>query len=401
MVGCHSHDKLPAIGDAVPPAPCPTHLDFELNGASSRFDPGFSGLAHGVGLADHTRFSAEVYGHDDTCRRVQFRGPVPPDPARNPVQSRRCLHDLTTICTADTDCVDGSGMDTGPCRYILPPISSTLGLPTCAIAFLSPVNDPLDDSPVEGVLDLATGEMDMARFNIYIDIYVGKCPECRGDTSHFDGVQDGTCYDTNDMPLGTLCDVAGLGTQQAAATSYDCPPADTPLTRITLASTDATTSDRAWTMDATRPGCTSAMYSVGQNCWCGMCGDGATCTSDDDCAIGSCGVGSAGSGSAAVTFSTANNSCAAGNSCQWDSATQTGRCTNETDHACFPDSGTIIAHGSAEVRSPGVYNSQISNLICLPNVGGGAFGGLIDGGAGFPGPLLFQARFTVQTRVSP
>jgi hypothetical protein len=393
IVGCHSHDKLPAISDTTSPAACPTHLDFELNGGSSRFDPGYTGVAHGVGLADHTRFSVKITDRDPECRRVKFQGPVAPDPARNPINSQRCLNAIATTCTADSDCPNAKA---GSCVTILPPISTSLGIPTCAIGYLEPVAGP-DPTPVEGVFDLATGELDMARFNIYVDIYLGACPTCLDDHTELDGIKDGHCSSAS----AAACDIVGNNTQQVANTSYDCPPSGTPLTTITLPGTDSSTSDHAWTMNNSRPAC-SATAAAGKKCWCGMCsGSNATaCSSSDDCTSGTCGGTNGGSGSAAVVYNTANNTCVSPGTCTWDAATQHGTCSNDATKKCFPDTGTIIAHGSAEVRGDGVYNSQIANLTCLPTTGGGA-GALIDASGGFPGPLLFQAKFTVQPRVSP
>jgi hypothetical protein len=354
-----------------------------------------------VGLATGSNLTVEVYDQDAECRRVKFHGPVMPDPMINAVNPRRCLNNTAMTCTQDSDC----GLS--KCLYFLPLISTNLLAATCAIPYLSPVSNDPDPSPVLGVFDLETGEMDMTRLNISVAVYLGSCPECRNDPSSYDGMPGGTCWAGDPTVAGSsfnsgvACDVSGVGTAVATTTSYECPPYGlpniphfptnpVPLTTIALPGTAASTGTHAWTMDpSTRPLCT-ASFAVGRHCWCGICTDGSPCERNSDCSAGNCGFGSAGN------FPVANSECGSGGSCNWDDTTQVGTCSNMPQH-CYPDTGTIVATGTAEVKD-GYYNSQIANFTCLPSVGGSGLGKIIDSTGGFPGPLLFQARFKVTAR---
>jgi len=108
VAGCH-HDSPQPIGDTAVARACPTHLDLQLIGSQSRFDPGFSGLAHGVGLSTGSNLTVAMYECDPACRRCKFHGPVRPDPALSPVIPQRCLDNTQTICTQDSDCTDPFG----------------------------------------------------------------------------------------------------------------------------------------------------------------------------------------------------------------------------------------------------------------------------------------------------
>jgi len=371
-------DPRPAIDDAPRTPACPTHLDMELVGTESRFDPGYSGLAHGVGLATGSNLSVAISECDESCRRCSFTGPVRPTTSVQRVVAQRCLGALATQCTTDDDCGVG-----GKCRFVFPPISSTFGVATCSLTYFEPIA-AADPSAVQGVFDLQTGEMDMAVLNLVVSVSLGACDECTGDASPFDGVQGGTC-----TASGAACDVTGVGTLFAAQTSYDCPP-PAPVIAIPLPGTAATTGTQRWTMEPSRPNCT-ASGATGKDCWCGMCSNGTSCITDSDCPIGTCGAATGPPGT--TTYNTNNHSCTG--SCNWDPVQRRGRCSNDATKPCFPDSGTIVAAGSSEVGD-GFYMSKIATLRCMPS-----FGGFVDPAAGFPGPMLFEARFRVAPRTEP
>lgn len=381
LLACHDHAPAPPpiAEDAVSVA-CPTNLDMQLIGTESRFDPGYSGLAFGVGLPTGANLTVETYDCDPACRRCKFHGPVRPDPALEPVIAQRCLDDTPTICAQDSDCTGGK------CRFMFPPISSTLVFPTCNLAYLEPVAGAADPSPVQGVFDLATGEMDLQSLNIFVSVTLGACDVCANDSAAFDGVAAGSC-----TVAGSACDVAGVGAGSQSLTSFDCPIA-TPLTQLALPGTFATTASKRWSMtptDTEHPRCTGSGAAGKKPCWCGVCTDGTPCTADFECASGAC----AAKGPGSATHVLKNNACGSG--CLWDDATQTGRCADAPATPCFPDSGDVVATGVAE-KHDGFYISQVANLECMPSFGSAA----IDGVAGFPGPLLFQARFRVSTRTT-
>ncbi len=60
---------------------------------------------------------------------------------------------------------------------------------------------------------------------------------------------------------------------------------------------------------------------------------------------------------------------------------------------CFPDDAPLVADGAAEVKD-GFYIVQIANLSCMQPFGNP----FLDGVAGFPGPLFYEARFRVTPR---
>jgi len=280
-----------------------------LIGASSRFDPGWTGAAHGIGLDDGSIMSVDITDCDAECRRCRFHGPVRGDPSA-PVVSQRCLDDVSQTCD------DAHPCPTGKCRFVFPPIAANLVVPACVLTYFEPLVGAADPSPIQGVIDLVTGESDLAVLNIYITASIaGVCENCVGaDVSPNDGIKGGTCQTSNHA-----CDVNGTGTGGvASATSYDCPPPPGTLT-IVLPGAGTSTSDHAWTMDATRPACTAG---GGPSCWCGMCSDGTTCIQDHDCAVGTCGAAT-GPPPLAIAYNVSNNQCTSQNdSCVFNAATQ-------------------------------------------------------------------------------
>ena len=357
---------------------CPAFLDLELDGAASRFDPGFTGLAHGVGLETGSNLTVELFDCDAECRRCKTRGPVRADPSVNPVISQRCLNGVATTCATDDDCKPPvTAADIGPCRFIFPPIQSrTINLPTCSLAYFDPVAFG-DGSPVQGVADMVTGEADNSILSMNIQTAINvSCVDCIDDITPNDGIADGTCTGTT-----TKCDINGIGTVIPSSTSYDCPPPPNGRT-IKLATNGTASAPVQWVLDGTRPKCNG---STTEPCFCGVCSDGTPCIANRDCADNVC-TGNAG-----------NNACSgAGSVCMWNETTQTGTCSVETDRPCFPDGTigqTLIANGFAEAKD-GFFNVQLANLVCLPSFQDGA----LDFIGGFPGPFLFQATFHVTAR---
>lgn len=384
VVAACGSNAPPPIGE-VAPAQCPAFLDLELDGAASRFDPGFTGLAHGVGLETGSRLTVEVFGCDADCRRCQIRGPVRADPAVNPVISQRCLNGIAQTCATDDECAPG----TGPCRFIFPPVQGqTINLPVCSIVYFEPVPGVGDGSPEQGVVDLVTGENDLQTLSINILPTINEaCVDCMNDPMPNDGVADGTCAGS-----ATKCDVNGIGTVIPSSTSYDCAPTPSTVPPIKLATNGTATSPVQWVLDDTRPKCTAGGgMTTTEPCFCGVCAsNGAPCFADRDCPEKKCGD---------PNRVVKNNNCDAPNmndACIWDAATQTGHCKVDTKVPCFPDGKngqTLIANGFAEVHE-GFTNVQLSNLVCLPSFGNN----LIDFISGFPGPFLFQAKFHVTPR---
>lgn len=379
-------DELPPLGDVRPPASCPTHLDLELVARESRFKAGWSGNTHGVGLATGSKFSVEVVSCDEECRRCKYRGPVRADPALQPVISQRCLNGVSQTCELDDDCAPG----TGPCRFMFPPITVATGaLPTCSIPYFEPIAGD-DPSPVQGTSDLFTGEADLPVLNLNIQVAAGAaCLECQGDPQPFDGAPGGACGG----PGGAACDVSGIGTVASELTSYDCEPAGFLTLTIPLPASGTSTASRRWTLDDSRPMClANGTPSQTEWCFCGVCSDGTPCTSKLDCPSSSACSPPPAMGMPMYTVN--NNGCA--DTCNWSEATRSGTCSDAPEKSCFPDGvlgQSMIAAGEAAVGD-GFLISQLANLTCLPSFGNPG----IDMFGGFPGPVLFEARFLVTQR---
>jgi hypothetical protein len=270
---------------------------------------------------------------------------------------------------------------------VFPPIASRVLLQTCTVAYFEPVAGP-DPSPVQGVMDLQTGESDLAVLNILIALAIEDCVDCQGDPMPFDGVAGGKCGGT-----GRACDINGIGTVIPSSTSFDCPPSPGQST-IVLGTNGTSTSSVGWTMDATRPPCT-ATSATGKRCWCGVCSNGAPCIAGKDCPDGVCGAAK-GPAPSSFPWNVANNMCTG--TCNWNAATQRGTCSNEPTRSCYTDTDPMVATGTAEVHD-GFYIAQLANLVCMPSFNTGVgLSAFVDAIGGFPGPFLFQSRFRVTTR---
>jgi hypothetical protein len=374
-------------------AGCPQFLDLSLVTTGTVFKAGWTGTAHGLGLSRGATLSVQITECDAECQWCSFDGPVR---GAGPPIAQRCLNDTATVCAKDSDCASG------PCRFLWPPVSSAIGgLDTCTVPFFESVTGP-DTSPVQGVVNLATGEVTMTVINLAIDLggghgSNGTCDQCVGDPMPNDGAKGGTCTTTN-MP----CDKNGdaiAGTP--AETSWDCVQVPLGVPSFPLSAGSPSTLTTQWTMDATRPKCTASGSSLTSWCWCGICSDGTPCTENSECADNVCGTPSIGS----AQFNVENNSCGSAG-CNWNATTNSGAC-NGTGTSCFPDTGSMFAEGSAEVHYvPGgvYYISQVASLTCVPSftlASGPGIGAMFDSVSGFPGPILFQARFQMNKRTGP
>jgi hypothetical protein len=373
-------------------AGCPQFLDLSLVTTGTVFKAGWTGAAHGLGLPRGATLSVQITECDPECQRCSFDGPV--RGSGQPI-AQRCLNNTETVCAKDSDCASG------PCRFLWPPVSSALGgLDTCAVPYFESVTGS-DTSPIQGVIDLATGDVTMTVLNLNIALggghgSTGTCDQCIGDSAPNDGVKGGTCTTTN-LP----CDKNGDAISGTPAeTSWDCPQVPLGVPPFPISGASPSTQTTQWTFDATRPKCSASGASTAASCWCGICDDGTPCTQNADCANNVCGVPTVGSDQ----FHVENNSCTAG--CNFDATTNNGTC-NGTGTSCFPDTGSMYAVGSAEVHYvPGgvYYISQVASLSCMPSFAltyGPGIGGMYDSESGFPGPLLFQARFQVNKRTGP
>lgn len=354
----------------------PTHLEFALITEQSRSDPGWTGGAHGSGPPGGSVSMSEIVECDEDGRRCRFRGPVRGD---EPVVNQRCLGNTALECETDDDCGD-----TGPCRFMFPPFAGNDVTPICSEAYFEPTGAD-DPSPSMGVFDFATGDIDYTTLNIHVGISLtGNCVDCLGDAQPRDGNKDGHCGDSE-----VACDVHGTTTDPPGSPSFDCGPHDFRSLDLPIPASGASTTPTSWTLDDSRPHCTVSPFTA-LECWCGVCEDTATpCASDAECGEGgSCGWPGEDAGN--PTYRTAPDSCEG--TCDWDEETSVGTCDNAdgVEVGCLPRSGTVEVQGGAEVLD-GYYVSTIGLLTCMPASGSA----LLDGIAGFPGPLVYQSSYRV------
>lgn len=379
MAGCDDGDSG-SVEEFTRPdagAECPTHLDMTLLAESARSESGWTGQAYGIGPPAGSYSTVEIVECDEECRRCRFRGPVRGD---QPVTHQRCINDVRTVCSEDSECGEG-----GLCRFMWPPFT---GLGVCDLLYFEPTTGP-DPSPMQGVFDLATGQIDFDVLNIRVGVSIeGRCGDCRQDVEAADGMADGTCSDT-DVP----CDVAGSQALPPGSSSYECAPFAFTALSFGVPASGASTTPTFWTMDDTRPSCTVPEYSS-ESCWCGVCeGTGVPCFSDEQCGpASSCGW--PGPDPAEPLYRIAPDSCA--DSCVWDEETQSGSCLDGSglEVGCLPRSGSIeVAAGAAVLE--GYYLSTIGLLTCVPATGNA----IVDNLSGLPGPLYYRSGFEVRPRV--
>jgi hypothetical protein len=342
-------------GEGGSEAVCPTHLEFAAIGQNMRADVGWNGVSHRTRFPQGTMFTVETFDCDEDCRRCRVRGPVRNDPVVNPVVSQRCLDDVSIACSNDDEC------PTGDCRFIYSPmINGDEGL-TCLLFYFEPTVDGDYKSSIQGTFDMYTGESQLQVFNMALALtFFGRCEQCQGDTTPFDGSKDGVCAATP----GVNCDVSSIANSAASPfnLSYDCPrvesgsPLNWPV-RVETPTNHIGTASQVWTMHDDKPFCTAAGHTS-DRCWCGECDDtGLPCENNSDCPTGTCNAGDG--------VPTKPHACPVGD-CIWDDATQTGECANGTP--CFTNDGEIRVPGDNHVMD-GFYISRLAGLQCLPATG--------------------------------
>jgi hypothetical protein len=262
------------------------------------------------------------------------------------------------------------------------------GLSVCNLLYFEPSDGP-DPSPVQGVFDLATGDIDYDVNNIRVSVSAtGRCGDCRQDVEAGDGLADGTCSN-----IDASCDVAGTQAFPPGSTSYECAPYSFADFSFQVPASGASTTPSFWTMDDTRPNCTADTFTS-SSCWCGVCEETALpCFSDSQCGPGRA-CGWPGPDPKAPVYNVAPNGCA--ETCAWNEVTQSGSCLNTggQEVGCLPGSGSIEVRASAAVLE-GYYLSTIGLLTCVPATGQPA----VDVVTGLPGPLYYRAGFEVRPRV--
>lgn len=259
----------------------------------------------------------------------------------------------------------------------------------CSQVWFMPIPTLTDPSPIQGTINLETGQMDFSVFSVWVNSDVtAPCPTCTGDTQNFDGVRNGTCSRN-----GTTCDVAGISVTCTGQHSYECP--GTYVTGFPLRVDPISTLGEVLTMDETRPLCTG--LTNGTRCWCGVCDSprGKPCERDGDCASGGrCNATAGTDGKPYVP--TFPHACNVTGVCNWDPELRKGTCDTRVPDAgvvkvgCFTPTGPLQASGGVRI-SEGVYHATLGGVSCFPPSSNTAFDGL----SGLPGPGFFEVEMKV------
>ncbi len=370
---------------------CPSHIRTERIASLVSLAYGWTGAGHAADPVDGMIISYELFDCDEDCRRCRFRGPVANLPG-TPNDPRRCLNDWPQQCESDDDCGEN-----GNCQAMWqPPVQRTT---SWTGAYAAPLSDQLQqqfgvdtDYGAQGVVNLATGDMDFEVLNVRVTLGPGFAETCVGDTTPDDGVQDGTCADSGDP-----CDVATISAN--GALSFDC--AWTPnVIDFALPAHGMTSGGVLWEMTDQRPNCTFP-GAEGLRCWCGVCSNDAAqpCQFDGDCPGGTCGN----AGEMDDPIVTLPSVCAPGEACNWNEETVSGTCLNSGGgtSSCFPIDGSWSLSGDTSVQD-GFFTSTVALLSCLPQVDPDRLIILdpindisLDEAFGFPGPIVQVIPLTV------
>jgi hypothetical protein len=383
---------------------------------------GWSGLFHNFKGASKTSFGVEVTHCDgDVC---QFKGPVPPDAAVDPVEHRRCLVQTSKTCTADADCPVSQGMPT-PCVYVYdPPVATSLSggngkIGACALTYI-PLQGSGGAPTVQGTLNLRSSELDLSQLTVLLVLnavgdgtFKGVCPVCVGDSSSNDGKKEGTCQPSPvpDSTTGAIdpghpgdvkCDVNRYGDKTGYTYGYsmDCSP--TLVAGGTPTPFGGSFSSSGFTLSITdqSPKCGADPTSK-TSCFCGMCSNStAACMSDAECGGGQCIGASAPGMPSPPSVPVAGNLCDGG-VCNWDAAAGFGTCPSMklgTAMAnCYPSAAMGNKDGAGNkvsITAPGradlvdnVYYANTASARCTP----AGMSAPVNAQVGLPG-LTFQKR---------
>ena len=397
---------------------CPSRLRF-TGLAQSVVHVGWTGVTHNNGLPEGAQFVVDVRACDDDCRNCSFEGPTP-DPELN---LQRCLTDTSLSCSSAAECPNYQCIPVGPgvtaCANNFAPcaqdsdcapgecsvfLGGNSASPIRANCFAAMFRAPNAAHPVEGRIDLETGQLTFDRFGLWIvssDVNrnPGFCPVCVGDMQRNDGKKEGICSSnphggTMEANVGRACDAHGNSgiPIRAGVYSLDCSVPMAPS--FDLSTYRAGTAAAAlWTLDPNQqPACTDGP------CWCGVCeGTALPCHEQADC-----------SGAACVAdvempaVPPRSNRCI--DACGWDNSTLSGTCNTvvgQTDAGepiiaptpCFPGGITaeVIVTGTSERLTDRTYSVGTAGLGCA---GPGVIGA-VNQAIGLPGLSVSVFKFRV------
>ncbi len=333
----------------APPAsgPCPSAVEYTVDGARYDLDLGVSGLAHDIREPSNARLTLAVSGcagaNQPACGQCTVSGPVANDGGAT-FDNHRCQDQPWVACGADVDCTNAGAA--GPCTYFFgPPQGFSMGgIPTCLLNRIT--------SPIAGTIDFDDGasslSLPLASGVHFTSLLAQPCPSCRRVCSNdltaacaVDGdCPGGTC---GTMPLCSdgprqdqACTPQGSGTFGTA--SLDCPPNPATLAATHHIAMELGTDTQTRTLTAASPTCRETGFSSFR-CLCDTCNNASAqpCFSNADCPLsggnpGICGgrrcIGGGNDGAPC----TINSACPSGLCNRPGEATKPNACLDDTNN---------------------------------------------------------------------
>jgi hypothetical protein len=424
---------------------CPALIDLEGQAESpdSLLDTGWTGIAHDNRIVSDGTVTVAIDECDSPdesrpCGVCTFTGPVPNvDAGTGQIDAQRCVNDTSVRCTDDAGCPGST------CAFFFGaplPLSSG-GVATCV------TNQIVGTITGTANIETGTAASELALTSrVFNGILTAQpCPQCNGDPTPNDGVQDGSCL--GGQRPGADCDANGTSPIPSfGTTSLDCPPSTGAQIAALPIDLSNSTGTQTRTLSADSPNCRAAGFTA-LECFCDTCDNLAAtpCSSNADCtAVGAttCGGRRCLPGSGALTGNpcavnadcspgfcgvpgqpSAPNACSDGvctpgadneGTCEAGPIDQT--CTIETFRSCssdaecpatgdtcgsrlrecFIDNGTIggsvTATGEPDPPINDVSEPVLAALFCIGPTGAGA----VNSVAGLPGLGRLTLRGTAR-----
>lgn len=352
---------------------------------------GWTGLGHGIEMPPDSAYAVELFDCDSDCRTCRFSGPRAVPGVE--YSQFRCSNDTNVICDNDDDC------DGATCRFYMGAGLETNigGTGACARVGFTQLDAPVpngsrqDASPVQGSVDLVTGDLRVDQITLHVD--QGLCNYCENDGTTGDNVLGGTC-----SLGGADCDAQSPATL-GNFLSFNC-PWTVSLGEFDLDIAPLRTNAVEWTLGDDSPDCGA---EGGKKCFCGVCNDGRMCHVDSDCDSGGCNsVASSrpdGCDDDPSALSITPASCTA-----TDTDHNVGSCRFSVTPLvqfpslpCFADNGAI----GSSVRvfgAPGTFANDnasltLASLACLPSADDG---NALDNTLGIPGLAAVEIKFRAE-----
>jgi hypothetical protein len=347
---------------APPQIPCPQLVTYIVEGDTSDFDAGWTGVYtdRQLGTGGSLTFAVDCPGEFlGGCGECPISGPIA---STTVVDNHRCANASNVICTSDADCPGST------CSFFFGapiPVSGG-GVPICV------TNRVTNDATGVIIPELGSGDSDL---DIELQIFNGltvnqPCPVCSG--AAFDSA--GTCV--GGPREGEACTVHG--TTVLGNTSFDCPPNPSAAIGTTEIPLDPTTGTRTVAPTET---CTG-FGQAGNPCYCTEQVRPNACL-DTVCTIGADDEGTCMAGPFDLLCATepfrgclTDADCSANDTC----LASTRKCSGETD-------ATGILTGS--LTRTGVPSTELAiqvSAFCIDATASAA----VNAAAGLPGPAAVR-----------